>query len=167
MVKRLKRLLKHLFTPGWLARRVFNTGVLDRLEQAIRDSEPQHGAELRLVIEGELDLHELLQAVTPRQRAIDLFSRLRVWDTEQNNGVLIYVQCVDRVIEIVADRGVSAKVSQQQWNAVCTRMSLAFRAKQYEIGVLQGMEEVSRLLVQHYPRKDGHGNELPDRPVVL
>ena len=88
MVNKMKRILKHLLMPGWLARRVFNAGVLDRLEQAIRHSEPQHGAELRLVIEGELHLHALLRTLTPHRRAIELFSVLRVWDTEQNNGVL-------------------------------------------------------------------------------
>jgi uncharacterized membrane protein YgcG len=167
MVKNMRRLLKHLLTPGWWARRTFNAGALDRLEQAIRDSEPQHGAELRLAIEGELDLHELLRGVTPRQRAIELFSRLRVWDTEENNGVLIYVQCVDRTLEIVADRGVAAKVDAQQWRDVCAQMGVAFQAGKHEEGVLQGIAEVSALLMRHYPRRDGYGNELPDRPVVL
>jgi uncharacterized membrane protein YgcG len=167
MVKKMRRLLKHLTTPGWLARRTFNAAVLDRLEGAIRDSEPQHGAELRLVIEGELDLHDLLHAVTPRHRAIELFSRLRVWDTEENNGVLIYVQCVDRTIEIVADRGVAAKVGQLQWDEVCAQMSAAFLAGKYEAGVLQGIADISSLLAMYYPHQDGYGNELPDRPVVL
>jgi len=167
MVKKMRRLLKHLITPAWLARRVFNAAVLDRLEQAIRESEPQHGAELRLVIEGELDLHDLLRGLTPRRRAIELFSRLRVWDTEENNGVLIYVQCVDRTLEIVTDRGVAAKVGQQHWDDICARMSAAFRAGKYEAGVLQGIADISGLLIRYYPRQDGHGNELPDRPVVL
>ena len=167
MVRKIRRLLKHLITPGWLARRVFNSTVLDRLEQAIRDSEPQHGAELRLVIESELDLHDLLHAITPRQRAIELFSRLRVWDTEENNGVLIYVQCVDRTLEIVADRGVAAKVDQSQWDAVCVQMGVAFRAGKYEAGVLQGIADISGVLARHYPRQDGYDNELPDRPIIL
>lgn len=163
----MKRLLKHLFIPGWLARRPFTPAVLDRIETAIRESERTHNAELRFVVEGDLDIRHVLLGGTARARAVELFSRLRVWDTEHNSGVLIYVQCVDRHIEIIADRGVVTKVTQQEWDAICRRMEEVFRAGRYEEGALQGIHEITALLATHFPASGSKADELPDRPVVL
>lgn len=161
------RILKHLLTPDWVARRIFPRPALTRIEQAIKGSEQSHGGELRFAVEAGLDFLPLLRGITPRQRALEVFSMLRVWDTGHNSGVLIYLQLVDRDIEIVADRGISAKVGQAQWDAICHRMEEAFRARRFEAGVLEGIAEITTLLTTHYPARRENPDELPDRPVVL
>ena len=163
----LKRTFKHLFAPDWLVYRAFPRAALKRIEAAIRQSEAAHRGELRFAVEAGLDLLPVLRGLTPRQRALDAFSRLRAWDTEENSGVLIYVQLVDRDIEIVADRGISAKVEQAIWDAVCRRMEEAFRARRFEAGVLEGIAEITTLLTAHFPARRENPDELPDRPVVL
>lgn len=107
-----KRILKHLITPHWMVYRAFPRPALARIEQAIRTSEKTHDGELRFAVEAGLDFPHLLKGVTPRQRACQVFAQLGVWDTVHNSGVLIYLQLVDRRIEIVADRGINAKVRQ-------------------------------------------------------
>jgi hypothetical protein len=161
------RILKHLLTPDWVARRIFPRPALKRIEQAIEGSEKSHGGELRFAVEAGLDFLPLLRSITPRQRALEVFSMLRVWDTGHNSGVLIYLQLVDRNIEIVADRGISAKVGQAQWDDICHRMEESFRARRFEAGVLEGIAEITTLLTTHFPARRENPDELPDRPVVL
>ncbi len=163
----LNRIARHMLLPDWIARRAFPAATLDRIEAAIRESEKSHDGELRFAAEAGLDLLPLVRGLTPRQRAVDVFSQLRVWDTEHNSGVLIYVQLVDRDIEIVADRGINARVKQNEWDAVCRRMELAFRAGQFEVGILEGIREITALLARHFPPRDSNPDELPDKPVVL
>ena len=103
---------------------------------------------------------------SPRRRAEALFSELRVWDTEHNSGVLIYVQLVDRRIEIVADRGIAAKVEQAEWQAVCRRMEELFKQQQYLNGALEAIERITKILARHFPPRGRNPNELPDKPVV-
>jgi len=162
-----RRMLKHLFTPHWVVRRAFPRATLRRIEGAIRESERTHNGELRFAVEAALHPALLLKGGTPRERAREVFAQLRVWDTEHNSGVLIYVQLVDRRIEIVADRGVSAKVPQATWDEICRRMETAFRAGRFEAGALEGVREITALLARHYPPVGENPNELPDRPVVL
>jgi len=163
----MKRIVKHLFTPDWIVRRAFSRGALRRIETAIKRSEGGHRGELRFAIEAALELLPLLKGVTPRRRALELFSQLRVWDTEENSGVLLYLQLVDRDIEIVADRGISAKVRQEEWDAICRRMESAFRARRFEDGVLEGVGEITALLTRHFPARGANPDELPDQPIVL
>ena len=118
-------------------------------------------------MEAGLALMPLLKGVTPRQRAHEVFANLRVWDTEHNSGVLIYLQLVDRDIEIVADRGISAKVGQDAWDKICRRMEDAFRAGRFEQGALDGIREISALLERHFPPRGANPDELPDRPAML
>ena len=162
-----RRILKHLFTPDWAAYRAFPRASLRRIEKAIGESEKSHDAELRFAVEAGLALMPLLKGVTPRQRAHEVFANLRVWDTEHNSGVLIYLQLVDRDIEIVADRGISAKVGQDAWDKICRRMEDAFRAGRFEQGALDGIREISALLERHFPPRGANPDELPNRPVVL
>jgi hypothetical protein len=163
----LKRTFKHLFAPDWLVYRAFPHEALKRIEAAIKQSEGAHRGELRFAVEAGLHLMPLLKGVTPRERARQLFAQLDVWDTEHGSGVLIYVQLVDRDIEIIADRGVSAKVGQHEWNAICRRMEGAFRERRFEHGVLDGIGEITALLGKHFPPRGANPNELPDKPVVL
>ncbi len=161
------RIIKHLLIPDWWARRPFDSAVLAHIEAAVARSERQHRGEVRFAIEADLDPRALLKGITPRQRAIDVFSQLRVWDTEENSGVLIYVQLIDRDIEIVADRGINARVVQAEWEAICQRMESEFRAGRFEAGALAGIDEVTALLARHFPAREANPNELSDKPVVL
>ena len=162
---RLGRLLKHLLVPHWLALRHFPKPSLKAIEQAIKASERQHDGELRFAVEASLPLHFL--KLNPRKRAEAFFAQLGVWDTEHNSGVLIYVQLVDRRIEIVADRGIAAKVEQAEWEAVCRRMEELFKKNQYLDGALEAIERSTQILARHLPPRGRNPDELPDKPVVL
>lgn len=161
------RILKHLFAPDWIARRAFSRAMLGRIEAAVKVSEASHRGEIRFAVEAGLDLLPLLRGIPPRERALEVFSQLRVWDTEENSGVLIYVQFVDHDFEIVADRGISAKVPQSEWDAICHRIEDAFRSRRFEEGVLKGIEEITALLKLHFPARGANPDELPDMPVVI
>ena len=161
------RSIRHLVAPPWSVRRAFPGVALQRIEAAVQDSEKRHRGEIRFAVEGALEFLPVLRGLTPRERALEVFSLLRVWDTEENSGVLIYVQLVDRDIEIVADRGIAARIPQSEWDGICGRMEEAFRAGRYEDGVLTGIDQVSALLASHFPAGTRNPDELPDQPVVL
>lgn len=163
----LKRILVHLAASHRAVARAFPAALLARIGEAVAVSEASHGGELRFVVEGSLSLAALRRDQSARQRALELFSLLRVWDTEQNCGVLIYVQALDRRLEIVADRGIAARVPQEAWQAICRRMEEAFGRGEFEAGSLTALEEITRLLQTHFPARAPRGNELPDQPLVL
>lgn len=160
----LIRIAKHLLIPDWWAHRVFPKPVLERINLAVQDSEKRHRGELCFVIEGDLELSALLHGMTPRQRAEDVFAQMRVWDTEHNSGVLIYVQLIDHCIEIVADRGINARVDPVEWNAICDTMQSAFRDGSYEQGSVDAIEAITKLLQQHFPAGEENPDELSNRP---
>ena len=159
------RTLKHLLTPDWVARRAFPPRTLRAIEHAIQDSEKKHEGEIRFAIEAGLSPAHL--RISTRARAQQVFAQLGVWDTEDNSGVLLYVQLVDRRIEIVADRGIAQRVAQAEWNVVCRAMEQAFKQNQYEAGALAAVRAVTEILARHFPARPGDRNELPDKPVVL
>jgi uncharacterized membrane protein len=161
------RAIRHLLTPAWRVRRVLPPAVLARIEQAIRASEAQHRGEIRFAVEASLDLYQLFQHKTARSRAVQVFSDLRVWDTEENNGVLIYLLLADRDFEIVADRGIHRRIGNAGWEELARRMERHFRAGNVERGVIEGIEAVGRTLQENYPRRGPDINELPDRPAVI
>ena len=163
----LPRLLRHLVLPYWQVRRSFPPAALARIEQAIAQSETRHGGQIRFAVEHALDAASLLRGSSARERALDVFSALKVWDTEHNNGVLIYLLLADRDVEIIADRGIHARVGAEGWESICREMESAFREGNFEQGVSGGIERVSSLLAAHYPGGPRARNELPDRPVVL
>jgi len=140
---------------------------LNAIENAIKASETAHAGEIRFALEGALDGAPLFNGQSARERAIDVFSQLRVWDTRHNNGLLIYVLLADRAVEIVADRGIHDKVSSGEWSQVCRQMEAAFKQSKYERGVVAGVQAVTRHLAAHFPAHGQGGNELPDAPVVL
>lgn len=164
---RLSRVFHHLLLPDWWRLRAFPKPVLATISEAIAASECSHSGELRFVVEAGLPLSSLLQDQSPRVRAIDLFSQLRVWDTEQNSGVLIYLQLVDRRVEIVADRGIDARVGPAFWRAVCQRMEWAYGEGRFEAGTLEALAEITQALSKHFPSAGGGANELPDAPLIL
>jgi uncharacterized membrane protein len=164
---KLARLLRHLLSTRFSTRRRFPPAVRAAIEQAIRDCEAHHAGEIRFVVETAFDLPELWHDLAPRQRALELFGRLGVWDTAHNNGVLIYVDVADRVVEIVADRGIAARVPQAEWGAVCRQMEHHYRAGRFREGSIVGIAGVGALLGRHFPGAAPGGHELPDQPVLL
>ena len=163
----IKRIARHLVQHHWVAKQTFPQAVLDRIEQAIKRSEATHSGQVRFVVEGALDGRPLFRNQPARARALDVFSHLRIWDTTHNNGVLIYLLLADRDVEIVADRGIDAKVGAAGWESICRAMEAEFASGQFERGVIAGIEAVSRELARHFPPGTSHPNELPDAPVVM
>ena len=163
----LKRIGRHLVERPWRVRRIFPPKVLAGIEAAIEASEARHSGQIRFVVEGALDGAPLFRNQSARARALDVFSRLRIWDTAHNNGVLIYLLLADRDFEIVADRGIDAHVGATGWEEICKAMEAEFRAGNFERGVLRGIEAVSRQLATHFPKQAAGNNELPDAPVVM
>jgi uncharacterized membrane protein len=163
----LTRTLRHLFSTRWGTRRRFTPAVLRRIEAAIADVERRHAGEIRFAVETAFDLPELWYGATPRERAIQVFGHLGVWDTAGNNGVLIYVLMADRDVEIVADRAIAARVPAADWEAVCREMEAEFRDGRFAQGAEAGIAGVGRLLAAHFPGAGADRNEQPDRPVLL
>lgn len=163
----LKRIMRHLSSGRAAVRRAFPPRALDAIERAIRATETRHDGQIRFAVEAALDLAPLLAGQTARERAVGVFSELRVWDTEHNNGVLIYLLLADRDVEIVADRGIHARLGTETWETICREMEAAFRNGQFEAGVLAGIRAVGEHLARHFPARGGKPNEMPDRPVVL
>ena len=163
----MKRIVRHLLATRWMVNRAFPTDTLVAIDRAIKASEATHRGEIRFAVEGALHIEPLLRGQTARERAIDVFSQLRIWDTEHNNGVLIYLLLADRDVEIVADRGIDAKVGAEEWERICRKMEAAFRQGDFKAGVVGGIQEVTRHLAEHFPPIGDDRNELPDKPVVL
>jgi uncharacterized membrane protein len=163
----IKRIGKHLLANRSRVQRAFTWQALAAIEQAIKHGETTHSGQIRFVVEGALDGASLFKNQSARARALDVFSHLRIWDTAQNNGVLIYLLLADRDVEIVADRGIDAKVGKAGWEAICSAMETEFGKGHFEGGVIYGILVVSRLLAQYFPKQDAGNNELPDAPVVM
>ena len=166
MRARLQRFLRHRWVDDADLRRALPAKVLASLQAQVAASEQRHSGEICLHIETGLPWRAVWRGATARERAVALFGKLRVWDTEHNNGVLIYLLMADNAIELVADRGLMRKVPQATWEALVARMGDAFREGQFERGLRQAIEQVSTLLEQHFPLAPGQANpnELPDVP---
>jgi uncharacterized membrane protein len=165
------RLIRHAAQTHWRTRMMFSTATLDAIEQAIARAEQTHAGEIRFAVESALAPLHVLNNAAPRARAMEVFAHLRVWDTERNNGVLIYVQLADRAVEIVADRGFEGRVGAAEWEAVCRLMEEHFRARRFQAGSIAGVDAIGNLLSRHFPpggRPPSQSqNELPDRPTLL
>ncbi|MDB5744453.1 MAG: hypothetical protein JWR68_2768 [Polaromonas sp.] len=176
MIKKLSLLLKHLWLDVSDTERAIPPDMLQRLAERVAASEQRHSGQIRICVEASLPASYLWRlspentlSALIRQRAVMLFAKLRVWDTEHNNGVLIYVLLAEHGIEIVADRGLTRHVDTAQWQAMVARMASAFHARRYEDGLTQALEETSAVLMAHFARADGlpgHPNELPDAPLL-
>lgn len=166
MVK-LSRWLKHAFMPPWRWRLSFPKDVLKDIEKAVKQSESQHSGELRFAIENALAPGWVWHGMTARHRATEVFSNLRIWDTEENSGVLIYIQLVDREVHILADRGINKCVAQSEWGRIAQLMQNEFSKGNFRQGSLQGIEEITNLLATYFPANSDNTDELPDRPVII
>jgi uncharacterized membrane protein len=165
------RLIRHAAATHWRTRMLFPSATLDAIEQAIARVERGHSGEIRFAIETALTPLHILSETPPRARALEVFAHLRVWDTEHNNGVLIYVQLADHDVEIVADRGFQGRVSPAEWEAVCRLMEEHFRAGRFQAGSIAGVDAIGDLLARHFPPNlkspERSHNQLPDRPTLL
>jgi uncharacterized membrane protein len=162
------RFIKHIFIGPWSVRLAFPKRSLQAIEAAIADSETSHLGEIRFVVESALEIGELLHGITPRQRALEVFSQCRIWDTEHNTGVLIYLLLADRDVEIVADRGIHARVGEAVWARICQNMEAQFRAGRFEQGVVEGIAQITVQLQQHFPASAADNpNEISNAPIIL
>ncbi|GAB3775381.1 TPM domain-containing protein [Ramlibacter monticola] len=168
MMQRLRRMFRHRWLDESDTRRAIPPAVAQRVAERVAASERRHSGEIRVYIEAGLPLSYLWRDATPRERAIAMFGKLRVWDTEHNNGVLVYLLLAEHAIEIVADRGLARHVPQAQWEQVVQDMRSAFRAGRYEEGLAQAVDAVSALLERHFALAPGaaNPNELPDPPLL-
>ena len=162
------RVLRHRSLDTTDTRRAIPADMVQRLMERVAASEQRHTGEIRIYVESSLPSSYLWRGAETRERAVMMFSKLRVWDTAHNNGVLIYLMLAEHAIELVADRGIDAHVPDHHWQMVVTRMADAFRSDRYEDGLTQALEEVSAVLVEHFPARDTaeNPNELPDAPVL-
>lgn len=165
----LMRWMRHIWLDEADSRRCLSTAGLQRLEEAVRRSEARHLGELRLCVEGGLSVAALWRGVDARERAVQLFSQLRVWDTEHNNGVLIYLLLADHRIEILADRGLNDRTPAEFWSALAHRLSQTLQQHEFEAGLNLAIEEIGAVLHQHYPddQTGPNANELPDAVVLI
>lgn len=163
----LPRLFKHLASTHWQVRRAFPAKAMADIAATIRDSETNHLGEIRFVVEVALELPALWRNQTARERALEVFSSMRAWDTEHNNGVLIYLLFADRNVEIVADRGIDRCMGAAEWERICRGMEERFRRREFAQGVKEGIQAISRHLIRHFPIAGDNLNELPDQPTVL
>lgn len=163
----IKRWFIHALTPPWRWRLKFPDTLLRDIEHAIEESESTHRGELRFAVENTLTPGRVWRGLTARQRALEIFSRLGVWDTEENSGVLIYVMLADHEVHIVADRGINHCVNSRQWQAIANHMQSAFSRNEFKTGCLTGIREITELLNQHFPATGKKRNELPDHPVII
>lgn len=165
----LARIFKHWFTTPQAVARAFPPATLERIQAAIAQAESQHSGEIRFAVEGSLPWSYLRRDAAPRERAWMVFSKLRVWDTEHNNGVLIYVDLADHNVEIVADRGLARRVTKAQWQAIANSLRESYRAGEFEAGSLAAIAAVGQLLAAEFPLAAGSSNpnELPNRPALL
>lgn len=167
MVNKFKRWWLHTFIAPWRWRKLFPASTLKVIEVAIQQSESHHSGELRFAIENALTTRQIIQALSSRQRAVQVFSDLRVWDTEENSGVLIYLLLAERTVHIIADRGINKKVAQSEWNAIVQAMQTEFQQGDFQRGSVTGIEQITVLLARHFPANPDNPNELPDAPVIL
>jgi uncharacterized membrane protein len=165
---RMQRLFANLFDGWFQLRRRFPVALLDEMAATIAAGERTHLGEVCFVVESRLAPLAILDGLDPRARARHVFAQLRVWNTEHNSGVLLYVLMAEHRIEIVADRGIAARVASHEWDAISARMRDAYAQGQWREGSLAGIAAAHALLVRHFPG-EGKSNpdELPDRPVLL
>jgi hypothetical protein len=162
------RWIRHLFLDDLALRRAFPAAALEAITRSVAEQEKRHRGELRVAIEGGLPIQALVLGRTAHERALEQFTRLRVWDTEDNAGVLVYLLLADHRVEIVADRGIHARVGTAAWETICGAMQREFAAGHYEAGLASGLASISDLLAQHFPAgPEANPNELPDKPVLL
>jgi uncharacterized membrane protein len=165
--KRAPRLLRHLGSSAAAARKAFPPSTLDAITRAIAAGEQSHRGEVRLIVERAMPAAAVWANMTDRQRALALFADYGIWDTEENCGVLLYVNLADRKVEIVADRGINRKIDPATWQAVCRTLTEGYARGEFHDSTLAAVQQVNDLLRLHFPSDGPRPNELPDQPLML
>ncbi|MGA0611501.1 TPM domain-containing protein [Caldimonas sp. KR1-144] len=167
-MNKIARILRHRWLDESDVHRLLGRGALERIEAKVRASERRHSGEIRVCVEAGLPLGYLWRNLGAHERAVTMFGKLRVWDTEHNNGVLIYLLLAEHRIEVLADRGIHRRAGAERWAQVVAQMREAFRAGQFEAGLAAAIDTIDALLVEHFPLAPGevNPNELPDAPVI-
>jgi uncharacterized membrane protein len=166
----LKRFFRHVWMSPWIAARAFPRAALDAIEAAIAAGEKTHRGQVRFIVEAELSTAQLWSGVTARGRAQEVFAGMGVWNTEENNGVLVYVQLADRKVEVIADRGIDRHVGAARWQAICKEMEHHFRKREFTAGSVSAVEKISAELAHYFPadgRQLAARDQQSDRPVML
>lgn len=163
----MKRFWRHVAMTPARARRAFPDNTMDAIARAIAESETRHRGEICFVVEAELTTAQLWRGLASRERAREVFAAQGIWNTEENNGVLVYLLLAERRVEIVADRGIDRHVSPEEWRTICNAMNAAFAADRFEEGAIAGVRAITELLVRHYPETGEGRNQLGDRPVLM
>ena len=163
----IKRFFRHIWMSPIIRDRLFPPQTLAGIEAAVTEGEKKHRGQVRFVVEAELTTAQLWHGLSARQRAIDVFSQLRVWDTEENSGILIYVLLADRKVEIVADRGIHRHAGDERWHAICREIEHHYRKADFLTGSVRGIEKVSAELAHYFPEHGAHKNEQSDKPVMM
>ncbi len=166
-MKTLPRMRRHLLTGKAAGRRAFPPATLAAIQATIAAGEARHRAEIRVIIETALPTAAVLRGMPARDRARELFSDYQIWDTEENCGVLVYINLADHKVEIVADRTVARLLEQDEWQALCRTMTAGFARGEYHASTLAALEQLNALLAERFPAAGARGNQLPDRPIVL
>ncbi|QBE62699.1 TPM domain-containing protein [Pseudoduganella lutea] len=166
-IARWRRALRHLMTGSGEGRRCFPEKTLAAIAAAIADGEQRHRAEVRLVVEPALPFGAALDGMSNRERARALFAQYGVWDTEENCGVLIYVNLADHAVDIVADRNVGRRIADTEWQAVCGTMTAAYKRGEFAEGTVAALNQLADLLQRHFPSDGSRPNQLPDEAVIL
>jgi uncharacterized membrane protein len=163
----LARFLRHALMNPLSARRMFPPAVLDAIGAVVAEEEKRHRGEIRFIVEAELTTGQLWRDAASRDRAREVFAQHGVWNTEENTGVLIYVLLADRRVEVVADRGITVRVPEVEWQSICRTMETHFREGRFQEGAIAGVKAVSNVIAQHFPAREDNPNELPDRPLLI
>lgn len=166
-MQKLKRAFRHLFTTNRAGKKAFPEATLQAIQDIITEGEKLHRAEVQLIVEPSLPLSEIWEGTSSRERAIDLFSLHRIWDTEENSGILIYIDLADHQVEIVADRGIDHIISSDEWAKVCGTMTSGFAKGNYHDSVISALKLLNGILHDHLPDTGDLPNQLPNRPIVL
>jgi len=171
VIPMLKRLVRHLFATQSSGRKAFPCATLQAIKEVIADGERVHRAEVKLIIEPGLAISDIIERRSSRDRAHDLFSQYRIWDTEENSGVLIYINLADHRVEIIADRGIACCVPPSAWQSICHTMTEGFTKEQYHESAITGLRRLNEILQQVFPesQKISHPspNQLSDAPILL
>ncbi|MDB5763651.1 MAG: hypothetical protein JWQ21_2646 [Herminiimonas sp.] len=166
-MKKLSRVLRHLFTTTASGRRAFPPPTLKAIQAAIAKGENLHRAEVRLIVEPALPMPAVLNGTSSRERARELFSHYRIWDTEENCGILIYVNLADRKVEIIADRTIGRLIDAKDWQAVCRTMTRDFARGAFHDSAIAALDQLNGLLQAHFPANGSRPNQLSNKPVIL
>lgn len=163
----ISRLLRHGFVFPGAVKRHFPADSLKRIEREIAKSETAHLGEIRFVVESHLSFWDIVRKKSPKMRALEVFSQFHLWDTEQNNGVLIYFLLADHDFEILGDRGIHQYIGDAGWQAISDEMEAMLRKDEFEVGVVFGINQIEKALIEHFPADGPNENELSNKPIIL